>query len=721
MTSQEINSDDIHDEPMGFSINFNELRSMAYRQRYVMGAIILLSLVVGLIITILSPAIYQSQVKIQIDPDSNNVLDDEAEQQSRIRGSDVQRYLNSQLDLIKSRKMATRVANSLRLSANDNFLTKMNIDDGLTVVGGKSAQRARNNNINAALVENVDIKLPFGSKVATITFDSPDQKLSEDVANSYAENLISGNIQQRFEATSYARDFLEKEISDAKKRLEESEQESILYARDTRIIDASDGVNTDSDSGAPRSITTANLVQMNSNLSKAKTDRILAEQKWLAIRGKPLFAIAEVISNSAIQNLQAEKANKEAEYRELLDRYKGDHPLARQSSSQVSSINAEINSIARNIKQSIRNEYEIAIRQEKSLSSSLEEIKNDTLNEQNKRVQLNLIGRDVDTNRAQYQALLERYKTVITSADVVTNNISIIDRAVLGQQIAPRPLINILLAGFIGVALALFAAFLRETFDDSIRSPDDVSHKLGLPLLGTTPLHTGDEPVLTMLSDRKSAIAEAYASIRSSLDFTTSTGAPKTLLITSSQPSEGKSTSAIAIADSFGRARKKVLLVDTDLRNPSLHRYMGLTNNDGFIATITGNAEFAKSVGKPKGMHFDFLSCGPTPPNPTEIVTTDSIKRFIQSLDGKYDHIIFDGPPVMGLADSPQISHAVQGTALIVETGRIRGGQTKSAIRRLIDSNANVLGVILSKFDGAANGYGEYYGYSYNYSEKAVK
>ena len=697
MKNTEVLQTDMIDEPAGFSIDFNEIKSMAYRQRYIIGGIIILALLIGIIFTLLSPAVYQAQAKVQIDPDSNQVIQTETDQRNQLRGADVQRYLNAQIDLIKSRNMAKRVATDLRLTANDDFLLKMGVEPVLEDQNGKNAQENRQSQIIAALVDNVNITLPFGNKVATIEFNSRDQETARKVVNAYAKNLITANIDQRFQASAYARDFLIKEIADAKQRLGESERQAITYARDRQIIDASDGVSSREESASPRSITTANLVQMNSDLAAARTQRILTEQKWLATRTKAPLDIVEVQQNPTVQNLLAEKAAKEAELRELLNRYKPDHPVAQQSKAQISSLDAELSSIARSIRNAIKSEYDIALRQEKSLASGLELMKSATLEEQNKRVELNLLAREVETDRTQYEALLQRYDA---------------------QKILPRPFINMLLAAFIGAALAFFAALLRETFDDSIRTPDDATKKLGLTLLGTTPVYNDDEPILNTLTDRKSAIAEAYASIRSSLDFSTSQGAPKTILLSSSQPAEGKSTSSIAIAESFARAGKKTLLVDADLRNPSLHRYMGTENNEGFVGTLTGNAAFDDMVSKPDNMQFDFLSCGPIPPDPTEIIVSQAITRFIKTLDDKYDHIIFDGPPVMGLADAPQMSRAIGGTVLVVEAGRIRGGQTKSAVRRLNDANANILGLILSKFDGASSGYGDYYGYQYAYAKR---
>lgn len=711
---EENDAEIIEYEQTGFSLNLTELKSMVYRQRKIVSMIMLFALLAGLCISLLTTPVYEAKVSIQIDQDSNDVIEDR-QAERRLRGNDIQRYLNSQVEIVKSRKMAARVAKQLGLMADDNFLLAMRIDSSVLGSEREPAQDERRKQVLKSMIENVDIILPVSTKVATISFDSPNAKIAQDVANAYAENLITGNIEQRFEATSYARDFLEKEIGNSKQRLEESERIAIKYAQNKQIIDASDGVSQSREGGAPRSITTANLVQMNADFAVARTTRIKAEEKWLQATKSNLASIPDVLQNQAIQSLQSERAREEGEYREISERYKPDHPVALQAKSQIASLKKEIRQLESNIFRSIRGEYEVARNQERAIARNLQQLKNTTLGEQNKRVELNLLARDVETNRAQYQSLLERYKQVSASADVVTNNIVIIDRAEGAEKIAPKPLTNILLAGFAGLAMSLLVVFLRETLDDAIRTPEDVSRKLGFPLLGTTPVYEGEESIVATLGELKSELAEAYASIRSSIDFSSTDGAPKTILVTSSQPSEGKSTTSIALADSFARSGKRVLLVDSDLRNPSLHKYLNLKNNKGFTAILTGNSQLKDEVLKTDDMNFDFLPCGRIPSNPAEILMANVVTAFSSKIEGLYDHIIFDGPPVMGLADAPQISRATEGTVVVVEANRIRGGQTKSALRRLVSAEANILGVVLSKFNGKDSGYGDYYGDYYSY------
>ena len=701
-------------EESGFSLNLGDLRAMAKRQRFTFIGAILLALLLGFLVTFLQTPQYESTASVRFDLRSRTLVKD-GEIEERLRGAEVGRYLQSQVELVQSRNLARRVIDDLQLAANDDFLVDMNLEPIIEGAVGEDMQTARLDQVRRALLNNIEVALPFNSSVMTITFTSPSRETAVRVANAYADNLISGNIEQRFESSSYARNFLAKEIEDAKTKLEESEREVLEYANESSIIDASDGVSTTDGDSTPRSITTTNLIAVNSATSEAKTERIRAEERWRQAQRTPLLQLPEVLANPAIQNLQAERSRQINRREELGGRYGPEHPLYQEASGQIATMDAQIQRLARQVREGIRGEYQIARNQEASLNRSLNQLKSETVAEQRKRIQLNLLGREVDTDQALYESLLERFKQVSAQADAATNDISVLDRAEAAEQVSPRPIINMLLALFSGLALGFLFAFMRETFDDSVRSPDDVGRKLGLPMVGTTPTYDTSLSVLEALRDRTSPIAEAYASIRTSLDFSTNKGVPGSLLVTSSQPSEGKSTSSIAISEGYAKSGKRVLLVDADLRRPSLHGYLGAKNKEGFVALLTGKSSLEEEVQAIEGAKFQFLSSGPIPPDPAGIIMATEIARFIEQHQDKFDLIVFDGPPVMGLADSPQIASAAEGTVMVVESGRVQGGKTKSALRRLRDAKANVVGVLLSKFDVKQSGYGDAYGYSYEY------
>lgn len=271
-----------------------------------------------------------------------------------------------------------------------------------------------------------------------------------------------------------------------------------------------------------------------------------------------------------------------------------------------------------------------------------------------------------------------------------------------------------------GLGLAALAAFLRSQFDDIVRVPEDIEGKLHLPLLGVVPM-AQNAAIDEELVDPKSAISESYNSLRSTLLYSTSQGLPRTLLISSSQPSEGKTTSSCELARGFARMGRRVLLVDVDLRRPSLHRQFEFENLAGLSSLLTQQETLDQVIRSTGQDGLDVVTSGPVPPSPTELIASEQMEQLVADMTARYDVVIFDSPPILGLADAPLMSALVDGVVFIVESGRARHGSLKASLRRLRTMRPIVLGAVLTMFDAAKSGhsYSEYSGYDYyRYSSK---
>jgi capsular exopolysaccharide synthesis family protein len=278
-------------------------------------------------------------------------------------------------------------------------------------------------------------------------------------------------------------------------------------------------------------------------------------------------------------------------------------------------------------------------------------------------------------------------------------------------------MINLALAGLLGLMAGAAVVFLLEFLDESLKTPIDVENKLGLPLLGSIPLLPDAAAMALAARDPRSGFSEAYHSVRSALQFARVGGTPRTLLVTSAQPGEGKSTSALAIARAFARMGKSVLLIDGDLRNPSLHRMLGANNRSGFSSVLAG-ASLSEAVQPTDQMHLSLLSSGPRPPSPADLLSSPALRDFLDRMSETIDLVVIDGPPVMGLADATILGNAVEGVLFISGAGVVRRGAALRAIERLKASGADIVGGVLSRFDSKkANlgGYGYEYAYSYDY------
>jgi polysaccharide biosynthesis transport protein len=684
-------------------------------------AIVAIAIVIGGLVTLLMTPVFRATTSIQIERETTKVLNIEDVQPVE-QAAETDRFLQTQVELLESRSLAKRVGENLNLFANDDFLATMGSDVDTDGMRPDDARAKRERAVVSTLTANLEVKSSRSSRLVRISFDSPDARLAARITDAYAENFISANLERRFESSAYARDFLERQLGNTKARLEESERQIIAYARKAELIDTSRSGSDAQSSVQPASLTTANLVALNSAFASARGERIAAEERWRQASSSAIWSLPQVLDNQTIQELQQKRATLRAEYLDRGRIFKEDYPTMRQMSAQIDEINVQLDGAANNIRATLRTQYDVARKQEEALSSEVNRLKASTLDEQSRSIQFNILKREADTNRILYDALLQRYKEVSAAGGSTSNNVSIIDTArIPSTPVRPKPLLNILIAAIAGLFLGLLLAIARERFDDTIRTPDDLRSKLALPLIGTVPKLRGEANPHDELLEPRSDLTEAYASIRTALQFSSTHGVPSPLLVTSSRPSEGKTTTAVAIAMSFTRIGKRVLLIDSDLRNPSVHGFFGQSNRIGFTNVLSGQHPLKAAVQETSIDGLSLITCGPIPPDPAELLAGGALEIILDQATASYDVVVVDGPPVMGLADALLVSMATNATLFVVEAGKTHRGQTKAALARLRSINAKLVGAVLSKFDRRQMAYGTDYQYAYEYSYTSKK
>ncbi|WP_288937943.1 polysaccharide biosynthesis tyrosine autokinase, partial [uncultured Sphingomonas sp.] len=320
--------------------------------------------------------------------------------------------------------------------------------------------------------------------------------------------------------------------------------------------------------------------------------------------------------------------------------------------------------------------------------------------------------------------LLQRYKEIGVANGVGVNNISIVDTADEPQRpSSPRLFVNLLISLLGGLALGAITAFVLEQMDEAFGDPGEVERKLGLPLLGSVPKVNDDHSPRDELLDRKSDLVDAYLAISTNLGFTTEHGAPRSFSVTSTRPAEGKSTTALALATMLARASKRVIIVDGDMRSPSIHHLGNVGHERGLSNFLAGEEAIEPLTFQMPDLGLTAMSAGPIPPNAAELLTGSRLGTLIDRLLERYDHVVIDGPPVMGLADAPLIAARVEGVVYAVESHGIRASQVKTALGRLAAANVRIFGGVLTKFEArrAAYGYGYEYGYGYGRTKDSAK
>ena len=692
-------------------IDLRRIASALYRNRFVTAGLIVAALVLGVIATLSTTPIYMATGTIQIDSQVNEVLDEDATMPPV--EWDVERFLQTQLDVLLSTGMAEKVADRLNLANDDSYFDRMGVLAPQSAAPGKTMAQTRRDIIAADLQANVVAELPRYSRVVEVGFTSKDATYASIIANAYIESFIAANLQRKFDSSSYARTYLEEQLELAKERLEVSERAQVDYARQFGLVDLPEPGDRD----GSVSLVQTNLADANTAFNRARIERIATEEKYKVAQSGKSLSIPDVQENTYIQGLQRERATVSADMARDGERYKSEHPVMQQHQQRLQGIDRQLNGALSDVRGSLRQRYQAALRNEQRLAAQVASLRTGTANEQSERIQYNILARETGTNRAMYDALLQRFKEVSASAGVTTNNISLVDRAKIpGGAFSPNPLFNMALALFGGLLLAAIYIFLREFLDDAARSPEDVTDRLGLPFLGTVPKLGRNDNIVTELEDPKSSASESFAALRTSLGLLSTEGL-SSLLITSSQQSEGKSLVAYGIARSMARAGQKVLVVDSDLRRPSLHQIFGASRDVGLTNILTRQTGWQDTVFNAQE-NLDLIPSGPLPPSVPELLSSASFEEFRDTVCAAYDVVIFDGPPVLGLADTVLLAQRLSHLVFVTEAGRATHGRAQSAIRRLRDNDIQIDGAVLNKFDPRQSGYGYDYGAYYSYGQE---
>ena len=699
----------------GLQLDLRRLWAGIYRNRWLIGGILVAAIIIGVIATALTVPLYRSTTRLEIERQSANVLNvEDVEQEETVQ--DVDQFLQTQVQILRSRSLREAVAEDLGLVRDNSFLEAMNAPVPDEALRPEQQRAVRRDLVLAVLEENLTVTLLPSSRIVELSFSSPSPTLAARVANSFAKKFIEGNLSRRFETSSYARTFINDQLGKAKERLEASERAMNAYARQAGLVDA--GATNIMTGEAGTSLTTTSLNQFNTALNAARTARIGAEQRWNEARNAPALSLAEVYRNPAVSALVQRRAALRADYEEARQRRKEDFPEMRQMAAEIEQIDRELNTMASGIRNSIRRDYEVARSQEAALEQRVASLTSERLGEQDRSVQFNILNREVQTNRILYDGLLQRFKELSAAAGLAANNISVVDSAEPPRTpYKPQPVLNIILATFVGLVLGVLAALARERLAGRVRLPEDVEREVGVPVLSTIPVVQKGE-LEEALKNPRSPASEAYHTLRTALELSTSAGVPKTLLFTSGQQGEGKSTSAMTVAIDFAKGGRKVLLVDADMRRPSLHRRLDRFNESGLSSVLAGQAPLPSVVQEISAHpNLTFLSSGPLPPSPAELLSGPMLRSFLDQASSTYDLVVVDGPPVLALADATILASKTAGTVMVIESDRSRVQQVRSSIDRLRSGGARVIGAVFSKFDARHMGYEYDYRYNYEYRE----
>lgn len=661
-------------------------------------------LVGAVIVTLLTTPVYRAWVTLQANPPAFSVSEDQSKERDA-SNSDSYDFVATQVGLVSSRSVAERTAQDLNLANNPAVVPQ-------TLDASQRLKAATN-----VVAGGLKVIAPQEGQLIKFSFDSPSPELAAAVANGVADSFINTALQRRYEASAYARNFLERQIAKTRGDLEHSERALVAYAQQQGIINTSgaDGKQSGGDTG---SLQGESLETLNKALADATARRVAAEGAYRqSLATGPTSDVTQ-----STQGLRQQKATLEAQYQQKRTFMKPDHPEMLSLRSQIDELDKQISAEAAQMSSGRNNsllaDYRAAVSAERALQARVSALKGDVLNLRGRSIQYNILQREVDTNRSLYDALLQRYKEIGVAGGVGTAPVSIVDRAdPPSSPYKPRLLLNLLFGLGAGLLAGLAGAVGLEFISDTIKTREDVRKKLGIPCLGAVPKTVARDAFVEDLKNPSSAVSEAYSAIVAALRFSTEAGMPKVLLVTSTNSSEGKSSSALALAQNFARREKSVLLIDADLRKPA---FKAGTDKVGLSKLLTTDDPLRGHVLETQHANLSLLPSGPVPPNPADLLSTGRIRKIVAEAEELFDLVLIDGPPTLGLADAPLLASAAGNVLFVVESGSTRTRAGIEALNRLEATGAHVLGAALTKATADASyGYGGY-GYGYAYGRRAV-
>lgn len=688
------------------------IRGVLFRQRWILAASPVVAIALGLIATLLMTPIYEASTTVRVNLNPERIVEGQSLQRA-VEGNQIRPYLVTQQKVLTSRSFAILVARELNFGERRGVLDADFDESRPSNVSDEKWAETRINAAAGVLQGNVAVDIPYDHSIITIKYQSPSASLAAEVANGYADLFAQEDTRSTIQSNIYAQQYLLGEIAQVREKLRIAERAVNDYVRNAGLV-APGTVNASTEEGEGKlTINGANLASINKTFAEARARRIAAEQRWLSVSNLEPTQISEVQQNPGVQALVTERSKAESDLFLLRQRYDDNYPPIKDGRDRIVALERQIRELGQSVKANLRNEFVIARNQEEALQRELMAVTENTLDEQDDLAQLSILERDAQVLRDQLGTLLARATGLQSASNVESEKISKLDAALVpGSPVSPKLGLNIFIALAFSLAVAVAIAIVREFLDDRLRSVEDVEQHLGVPVLGITP-YLEDSEESRNKGEGFNHLMEAYASIRTSIDFSVSRE-EKVIQLTSSRASEGKSTSAVLVAELFAALGRKVLLIDSDMRRPSIHLLRDIKGKDhGLAAVVLGHVPFEDAVVRGVSENLDILTVGQRPPNPVELLASKQMRDLIDAKRSEYSLIIIDSPPVVGLADAPTISRLADATVFILEANSTNRREARAALDRLQAVGAHTIGVVLTKFRAQEAGAG--YGYSYDY------
>ncbi|OFW29520.1 MAG: hypothetical protein A3H97_01175 [Acidobacteria bacterium RIFCSPLOWO2_02_FULL_65_29] len=719
-------------------VHILDLLAVIYRYRRMAFSVFILTTIALMIQGYSGVRLYQAKAQLLIEDERSTAMPGIATGQYY---EDPVPYYNTQHRILRSRELARRVVRRLQLGTHPEFngtatppvtlVTAVRAAAaralrGLTLLSAAVEEEAPTPDetpAEAALVGNflsrVVVTPVPDSKLVDVFFTAADPAVTALAATTLAEEYVAQNLELKQQSTQNMLEWLENEVAAQQTKVEQSERDLAEYREMENAMSLDDKNN----------IVVSRLNALNEASIRARTVRIEKESvnnQLKAIRDtRSVDAIPVITQNLQIQALRNQLGDLQRQKANLTERYGDKHPEMVKVNAQLADGQRQLDVGTAKALESVRNEYERALIEERTLAAHLEEAKRDAQDLSRKSVGYNVLEREAKSHRTVYESLLQRTNELRVSSNSRANNVRLVERGeVPGSPVTPSGRRTWGLSVVVGLFAAIAVAYGLDYMNDTVKTPEDVTRFLKMTFLGLVPSVRGDKHPLMASWDTPKHFGEAFRNLRTAIIALYPGDGPKTMAVTSAQPLEGKTTTACNIALALAYGGMRVLLIDADLRRPGLHLSLRLTNERGLSHVLGGRARLRDVIQRTVDLNLFAITAGPTPSEPSELLASERMKMLLSSLaQGPFDWIIIDTPPVLGVSDAVVLTPLVTGVTFVVGAEMTRRQVAEHAIETILSSRPKLLGVVLNKVDFARNKYyySRYYGRQYeNHYAEAV-
>jgi len=562
--------------------------------------------------------------------------------------------------------------------------------------------------IALSIASGISIEPVTDSRILDIGFTSTNPVLARMIVNSVAKAYIEKTLEMKMESSGYTIKWMTHKADEERTRLRQSEMALQQYMKAQDIVTTENRL----------AMTPQKMNEVNSQLTQAETKRkaleaVYRKVKRLAENHDAIESVQMIASDPAIQSLRGQMLEAEKKIMDLSKKYGHKHPVMKRAVADLEMLQQKKKLEIKRVVDIIKNQYELARSSERDLADLLSKTKTEAIRLNEKFIQYNILKREVDTNRQLYDALVTKLKEQGVSEQVQAVKVWVVENAQTPKTPSkPRKKRNIMLGIILGLFGGIGIALFLEYLDNTVKYPDDVQDRFGVPVLGTVPLLSSkrEPPEIITIKETSTAFAESYKTIRTAVLLSGAGGPPKKLLVTSMAPQDGKTTTAINLSVAFAHAGKRTLLVDADMRRPRLHKIFQMVNDEGLSTCLASESDIKiNQTGNVENLSV--VTAGPTPPNPSELLGSDRLNELVKAAGKEFDLIVFDSPPILTVSDSLILSKILDGTILVAWAGKATHDVIEKGLKMLGEIKAPIVGMILN---GVVVNKSNYY-YYHNY------